>query len=185
MPARDTYDVRLPVVYVRAVRALKAGEASELSRTITLARFAHEVYSMPTLVVLVVVALIGWHQLSRVIPPKYHKLDWLARKHGFPTYAAYLQSPHWQKMKRIIHRAYDERCNVCDAGPKTKKIVHHRSYDRFGREAESDLVLLCDDCHQRTHVLARRGAGLYWADRLLKRPYLAPWYAVRRFVPIA
>ena len=32
-----------------------------------------------------------------------------------------------------------------------KLHVHHLTYDRVGQEADSDLLVLCFQCHQKAH----------------------------------
>ncbi|UZP01952.1 HNH endonuclease [Clostridium botulinum] len=61
----------------------------------------------------------------------------------------YLYSPHWiNAKKRIIKRA-DYKCQLC--GKRKKLSVHHNTYNNIGHEYTSDLIALCEDCHNMYH----------------------------------
>jgi 5-methylcytosine-specific restriction endonuclease McrA len=65
-------------------------------------------------------------------------------------YDAYRQSPEWAVMRRWKIDEADHRCQLCDAtGPVLD--VHHRTYERIGRELQADLVVLCRACHAAVH----------------------------------
>jgi hypothetical protein len=69
------------------------------------------------------------------------------------SYVEYLQSPAWQgTRKRALKRAKD-RCQVCNS-PNLLQ-VHHRTYERLGKEAPGDLLVLCDGCHDLFHSHGR------------------------------
>jgi hypothetical protein len=76
-------------------------------------------------------------------------------------YLAYLQSDHWKEMRRLALEYADYRCQLCNS-PECLE-VHHRTYERMGRERLADLVALCADCHgwhhgrasDRHHIKAR------------------------------
>ena len=63
------------------------------------------------------------------------------------TYKEYLDSPAW-KMKRddVIKRDGDQ----CVCGTQVS-VVHHKNYYNIGKEPLSDLVALCQECHEREH----------------------------------
>lgn len=64
------------------------------------------------------------------------------------TYAAYLQSEHWQRTRAKALRRAGNKCQLCAA---TEELhVHHNDYTRLGGELATDLVVLCSECH-RTH----------------------------------
>jgi hypothetical protein len=83
-------------------------------------------------------------------------LGTLLRKHfvGLP-YPEYLQTPHWQEVREAALKAADYRCQVCYSPDKVQ--VHHRTYDRRGRELPSDVTVLCDTCHGLYHSRMRKG----------------------------
>jgi hypothetical protein len=49
-------------------------------------------------------------------------------------------------MLRLAHY----RCERC--GAKRTLEVHHRTYERLGRERDADLEVLCGDCHEVHHL---------------------------------
>lgn len=64
-------------------------------------------------------------------------------------YAEYLQTEHWQKLRRVcLERSYNA-CNRC--GSSVFLQVHHRNYERLGQERMIDLEVLCDSCHKKEH----------------------------------
>ncbi len=85
------------------------------------------------------------------------------RKLGYPSYAAYLSSAHWQDVRRRFYASglYLGCCHGC--GLRNVPLeIHHRTYKRFGKEYLRDLMALCRDCHQSAHNVERKGVQL-WA----------------------
>lgn len=76
------------------------------------------------------------------------------------AYAAHIRSRAWLESdaRREELRASGHRCRVCNRGPPEVRLeVHHRSYQRFGREEPGDLTTLCSECHRVvTDALRRR-----------------------------
>jgi 5-methylcytosine-specific restriction endonuclease McrA len=66
------------------------------------------------------------------------------------AYADYLRSYHWLKMRQYSLLRAGFRCQQCERDDG-RLDVHHRSYDRLGKEHEDDLVVLCGDCHAVEH----------------------------------
>ena len=64
-------------------------------------------------------------------------------------YDDYLQSPAWQQQRREAIQRAGGRCQVCNSSGPLE--VHHRTYQRLGREAPGDLTVLCRACHARFH----------------------------------
>ncbi len=64
-------------------------------------------------------------------------------------YKEYLQTEHWQIVRRDALKAAEYRCQVCNAS--TTLHVHHRTYERRGEELPADLIALCADCHKLFH----------------------------------
>lgn len=64
-------------------------------------------------------------------------------------YVDYLQTPEWQAKREQALRLAEHRCQICNASGSLQ--VHHRSYERRGREAMSDLIVLCSKCHDLFH----------------------------------
>jgi hypothetical protein len=69
-----------------------------------------------------------------------------------PSYSDYIKSDEWRKKRKDYwqHGEY-HTCYICDdpwinfAG----KELHHRTYDRLGREKLDDLVPVCHGCHEK------------------------------------
>jgi len=71
-------------------------------------------------------------------------------------YRAYLQSDHWQQLRRQTLWRWDYRCAVCNSANFVE--VHHRDYSRLGHERPNDVIALCRKCHRFFHqqgVLSR------------------------------
>lgn len=83
--------------------------------------------------------------------PKYKEL-------GYSSYGDYLASDHWVQ-KRHDYFASDrpQTCFGIHAGQRCDASLvqlHHWTYRRLGSEELTDLVALCDECHERVHKLA-------------------------------
>ena len=64
-------------------------------------------------------------------------------------YPEYLKTDHWQQRRlRALGKA-DNKCQVCAAVDRLE--VHHNTYERLGHERDSDLVVLCRNCHGLFH----------------------------------
>jgi hypothetical protein len=64
-------------------------------------------------------------------------------------YYDYLQSPQWDSLRKAKLKEAGYRCQLCNANGKI--AVHHRTYDRVFNELLSDLIALCDPCHEKFH----------------------------------
>jgi len=65
-------------------------------------------------------------------------------------YNQYILSPEWQEKRKSALIRADHCCQLCRS---TKKLnVHHNTYVRLGKELDSDLVVLCEECHKFFHV---------------------------------
>ena len=64
-------------------------------------------------------------------------------------YAKYLKTAHWKRVKKIIRYIYQDRCQICG---KSKKLhVHHNRYKNLWHEELTDVILLCEKCHNKHH----------------------------------
>jgi hypothetical protein len=72
-------------------------------------------------------------------------------------YALYLQSPHWQTLRRELleGQGYGAWCARCDIPRWLAEIaydqdlhVHHKTYENLGAEENYDLEILCRRCHE-------------------------------------
>ena len=84
--------------------------------------------------------LIGnvWHYL----------LKSLDRGDYSKAYKKYTASPAWRRKRDQVIARDKGKCAWCGAEGKQ---VHHKTYDNIGRESLSDLVLLCNKCHNTAH----------------------------------
>lgn len=75
---------------------------------------------------------------------------------GYSSYDEYIQSAAWYAVRRR-YRASDlpQNCQLCGSDENT--VLHHRTYERVGREELTDLIPLCRECHGIVHTLFRRG----------------------------
>ena len=67
---------------------------------------------------------------------------------SYTSYKDYINSPEW-KTKAQEARKRNPSCSLCNNHGELH--VHHRTYVRLGVELESDLVVLCRDCHSTFH----------------------------------
>lgn len=76
----------------------------------------------------------------------------------YKAYDAYIRSPEWSRLRR---QALEKHGSVCRGCGSTEALeVHHRTYERLGREELSDLVIFCDTCHEGVHALVASGMRL-------------------------
>ncbi len=76
------------------------------------------------------------------------------------SYAEYLKSPHWIAFKKRffkrsqrVHRMRQAYGGiVCEFCSKEGEFhLHHRNYDRIGKERTTDVIILCINCHKAVH----------------------------------
>lgn len=67
------------------------------------------------------------------------------------NYEKYIRSSQWKNRRAIFFQRHDHSCSACTS--KRKIHLHHKSYDRVGREPDRDLVALCEICHSEVHRL--------------------------------
>ena len=63
------------------------------------------------------------------------------------NYYAYIKSPKWYALCQRTRDFWDNRCAVCYE-PRPLE-VHHRTYLRLGNELPTDVLPLCDECHEK------------------------------------
>ena len=71
---------------------------------------------------------------------------------GYATYSQYLRGPHWADVKARFRssRLCKRRCFAC--GDSSDRLsLHHRTYKRIGAERLSDLIEVCQACHEQIH----------------------------------
>ena len=65
------------------------------------------------------------------------------------NYHEYIHSEMWRSKKAQIIRDAHYRCQEC--GSTMRLQCHHISYERLGKELDSDLAVLCEVCHKELH----------------------------------
>ena len=65
------------------------------------------------------------------------------------TYREYIQSDAWKIRRQRALRLAEQKCQVC--GSQDRLETHHNTYERLGHERDSDLVVLCHNCHTLFH----------------------------------
>jgi hypothetical protein len=64
-----------------------------------------------------------------------------------PEYDQYIKSAQWRNISKLIKGRAGNKCAHC--GRSSSKLeVHHLTYERFGNERMTDLVALCQLCHE-------------------------------------
>lgn len=74
---------------------------------------------------------------------------WQGSKNSMSSteYEEYRKSPSWQQKRKEILKRDNNRC-ICG---EWATVVHHKTYKNVGQEQLSDLVVLCENCHDVYH----------------------------------
>ena len=89
----------------------------------------------------------GWSSLTRGLRGRWART---------PDYREYMRSHAWRRFRRRVLKFWDYRCATCGFGGALE--VHHRDYSVLGRETLSDVVPLCNWCHEAvTPIQDREG----------------------------
>jgi len=62
-------------------------------------------------------------------------------------YRKYLNSKHWQEVKR---KHKERKCEICES-PYLLNL-HHLKYNNLNKEKADDLATLCEFCHLASHI---------------------------------
>lgn len=65
-------------------------------------------------------------------------------------YAEYLKSEHWQHVREAALERARGACQLCGDDENTLN-VHHNNYNRLEEEWDSDVIVLCSNCHAQFH----------------------------------
>lgn len=65
------------------------------------------------------------------------------------NYREYLSSEEWNARRTLALTRVEFRCQLCNSEERVE--VHHRTYERIGRELPTDLTVLCHACHSTFH----------------------------------
>lgn len=66
-------------------------------------------------------------------------------------YDEYLKTKHWRKLRLNIAYKHNNRCQMCCKLIKSGYHIHHLTYKNIGNEKDSDLMFLCESCHNKIH----------------------------------
>ena len=67
------------------------------------------------------------------------------------NYSEYIKSELWNTKRLEAFMRHGTSCELC--GNDENIHVHHATYENlFNENAETDLVILCYDCHDNVHV---------------------------------
>lgn len=80
------------------------------------------------------------------------------------SYEERISSDAWRRLRARRIRQARGRCEWC--GWLADRLeLHHKTYERLGHERDSDLELLCPDCHRKADVqrAARTATRRYWS----------------------
>lgn len=61
----------------------------------------------------------------------------------------YMQSEKWRALKLSRLRIAQHKCESC--GSTHNLHLHHITYERLTQERIEDVVIVCEECHQRQH----------------------------------
>ena len=88
-------------------------------------------------------------KLYKTITPSLNKPIEIRREHTFIDYYEYIKSPEWMEKSKQAKQRAKNRCQLCNRSAKEIILhTHHRTYERLGHELDSDLTVLCADCHK-------------------------------------
>jgi len=65
------------------------------------------------------------------------------------SYTDYLRTPEWNRRRQVALKIAEHRCQICNS--PNELTVHHRSYEHFGCEKFTDLLVMCWPCHKLFH----------------------------------
>jgi hypothetical protein len=67
-------------------------------------------------------------------------------------YHTYIASQEWASKSDAAKIRANNRCQLCSASGLVVDLhTHHNTYERLGNERDTDLVVLCAECHERFH----------------------------------
>lgn len=91
--------------------------------------------------------LIGFLILAWIGFKTAPKREYRSRKEWYSK--EYLHSKHWRKTRNRALAKANFMCKQCGATQRLQ--VHHLTYAHLGQELDSDLIVLCKNCHRNLH----------------------------------
>lgn len=70
-------------------------------------------------------------------------------KHLSKGYLKYINSTRWYNKRKEALEFHGKKCKKC--GSTQNLDAHHLTYERFGHENMTDLMILCRTCHEDEH----------------------------------
>lgn len=100
-------------------------------------------------------SLLSWHRRGTRAWGTADKPNWWRdlRRLGFESYADYLASPLWARIRAAVMKKAGGAC--VDCGEKATQAHHERyTFENLRGERTDGIVALCRDCHKNRHGLA-------------------------------
>jgi len=88
------------------------------------------------------------------IPMFFHVMENASLKRAAQSldYHEYIASKEWEEKSERAKIRANYRCQLCSvSGLLVPLHTHHNTYERLGNERDTDLVVLCAECHERFH----------------------------------
>ena len=108
-----------------------------------------------------------WLEKTGGFGNQYRSRDYLLKKMGFKSYAAYLQSPLWKKIRTKVLERDKYECYCC---LERADQVHHSIYDihQLSGGSLKGLFSLCSFCHRKIEF-DEKGVKRTSAERITER----------------
>ena len=84
-------------------------------------------------------------------------------------YEVYIHSQEWERKRQWALTYWGNKCATCFTSRELE--VHHRTYERLGHELITDLIVLCDGCHEKFHETIHRANEPEHISKPLLRVY--------------
>lgn len=113
-------------------------------------------------------------------------------------YYAVLDSPRWKALRARLIAALEGKCGRCNRNSNAEGHpflleLHHKTYERLGAELDTDVEVLCPECHkkadqERADAGRRKSSNAYyessfdnWATRRYGEDYEDSDYLREKF----
>lgn len=90
---------------------------------------------------------IGWYENGQ----SYESRNLILRKMGFRSYAEYLKSDLWKRVRASMFKRKDRLCYICSDPAYTGHHNRYRESDLNG-ETIKHLHPICEKCHDRIEL---------------------------------
>jgi len=79
-------------------------------------------------------------------------------------YKKYIVSKAWKERRQLLLEAHGTKCELCGHDHHKAKHVHHNNYKTRGEEKDTDLMVLCPDCHNKFHETGKVATNRFVSD---------------------